>query len=131
MNPAVMVLLAVHIALLLSGCAARPPAQPPGTVSTIASPTPAATSAKSAGTSSATDKANSDADQILLKRGYRPRQINGELKYCRSQILTGTHFSNTVCLTKDQIRAVDASTKSDLDLLDRESRAACPNNSCN
>jgi type IV pilus biogenesis protein CpaD/CtpE len=130
MHPAVKVLLAVHITLLLSGCAARPPAQTPGTVATITSATPAATSAKSASTSSPTDKTNSDVDQVLLKRGYRPRQINGQLKYCRSQILTGTHFSNTVCLTQDQIRAMDANTKSDLDLLDRESRAACPNNNC-
>jgi hypothetical protein len=59
-----------------------------------------------------------------------PRHLNGQLKYCRSQVLTGTHFRSTVCLTPDEISATDGNTKSDLNQLDRAGRAICPNNKC-
>jgi hypothetical protein len=96
-----------------------------------ANSTPAATTpARSAGADSSTDKANLVVNQTLLKRGYRPRHINGLLKYCRTQVLTGTHFSNTVCLTQEEISATDGNTKSNLDTLGRAGRALCPNSKC-
>jgi hypothetical protein len=100
-------------------------------VVTTANSTPAATiPAKSAGANSTTDNANPAVNQTLVKRGYQPRQLNGQLKYCRSQVLTGTHFRSTVCLTPDQISATDGNTKSDLNTLDRAGRSICPNNKC-
>lgn len=45
---------------------------------------------------------------------------NGRLLYCRTQILTGTHFSSSVCLTEAQIRARDQDTQSTKDHLGRE-----------
>jgi hypothetical protein len=125
-------LLAVQATLLmLFGCVARPPAPAPHKAVTTANSPPAATApARSASADTSTDKANPAVNQTLVNRGYQPRQMNGQLKYCRSQVLTGTHFRNTVCLTPDEISATDGNTKSDLNQLDRAGRSICPNNRC-
>jgi hypothetical protein len=65
-----------------------------------------------------------------VKRGFRPVQRQGQLLYCRTQIITGTHFSNKVCLTQAQIMAIDENTKKNLDTINRAGRAACPLESC-
>jgi len=132
MCESVKALLAVQVTLLmLFGCVARPPAPTPSNVVSTANSTPAATApARPATANSSTDNANLAVNQTLVKRGYRPRQLNGQLKYCRSQVLTGTHFRNTVCLTQEEISATDGNTKSDLDTLGRAGRAICPNNKC-
>ena len=132
MCKSVKALLAVQVTLLmLFGCVAGSPASTPHNMVPTANSTPAATTpARSAGADSSTDKANLVVNQTLLKRGYRPRQINGLLKYCRTQVLTGTHFSNTVCLTPEEISATDGYTKSNLDTLGQAGRALCPNNKC-
>jgi hypothetical protein len=130
MCESVKVLLAVQVTLLF-GCVAGPPAPAPHNVVTTANPTPAAiTPARSAGANSSADNANPAVNQTLVKRGYQPRQLDGQLKYCRSQVLTGTHFRSTVCLTQDEISATDGNTKSDLNTLDRAGRSICPNNNC-
>jgi hypothetical protein len=128
----VQALLAVQVTLLmLFGCVAGPPASAPHNVVTSANSAPAATTpARSASANSSTDNANLVVNQTLLKRGYQPRQINGQLRYCRTQVLTGTRFSNTVCLTQEQISAIDGDTKSNLDTLGGAGRALCPNNKC-
>jgi hypothetical protein len=134
-------LLAAQVTLLmLFGCVARPPAATPYNAASTASSSPAAstansppaatTPARSASANSSTDNANLAVSQALVKRGYQPRRLNGQLKYCRSQVLTGTHFRSTVCLTPDQISAADGNTKSDLNQLDRAGRSICPNNNC-
>jgi hypothetical protein len=132
MCESVKALLALQVTLLmLFGCMTRPPAPPPHNVVTTANSTPAATTpASSASANSPTDNANLPVNQTLVKRGYQPRRLNGQLKYCRSQVLTGTHFRNTVCLTQEEISATDGNTKSDLDTLGRAGRAICPNNKC-
>ncbi len=132
MCESVKALLAVQVTLLmLFGCVAGPPAPTPYNVVTTANATPAAsTPARSASANSSTDNANLAVNQSLVKRGYRPRRLNGQLKYCRSQVLTGTHFSSTVCLTQEEISATDGNTKSDLDSIGRAGRAICPNNKC-
>jgi len=132
MRESVKALLAVQVTLLmLFGCVARPPTPAPDNVVTAANSTPAATTpARSASANSSTDNANLAVNQTLVKRGYRPRRLNGQLKYCRSQVLTGSHFSSTVCLTQEEISATDGNTKSDLDTLGRAGRAICPNNKC-
>jgi hypothetical protein len=100
-------------------------------VVTTANTTSAATTpARSASANSSTDNANPAVNQALVKRGFQPRRLNGQLKYCRSQVLTGTHFRSTVCLTPDEISAADGNTKSDLNQLDRPGRSICPNNNC-
>jgi ABC-type phosphate transport system substrate-binding protein len=98
-------------------------------MATGATSTPAATSAVTPATSS-NDQAET-VDQSLVKRGYRPRRRNGQLLYCRSETLTGTHFSNTVCLTEAQIKASDRNTESTLGEMNRPGKTACLNNTCN
>ena len=127
----VKALLAVQVTLLmLFSCVAGPPASTPHNVVTTANSTPAAITPARSASATSTDNANLVVNQTLLKRGYQPRQINGQLKYCRTQILTGTRFSNTVCLTQEEISAADGNTKSNLDTLGRAGRALCPNNKC-
>jgi hypothetical protein len=138
LGESVKALLAVQVTLLmLFGCVARPQAPapnnavPPANAVPAANSTPAAnTPAGSASANSSTDNANLAVNQTLVKRGYQPRRLNGQLKYCRSQVLTGTHFRSTVCLTPDEISAADGNTKSDLNQLDRAGRSICPNNNC-
>ena len=125
-------LWAVQVTLLmLLGCVARPPAPAAYNAVTTANPTPAATApAGSASANSSTGNANPAVNQTLVQRGYQPRLFNGQLKYCRSQVLTGTHFRSTVCLTPEEISVTDGNTKSDLNQLDRAGRSICPNNNC-
>jgi hypothetical protein len=132
MGESAKALLAVQVTLLmLFGCVATPPAPAPSNVASTANSTSAATApAKSASANASTGNANPAVDQALVKRGYQPRRIDGQLKYCRSQVLTGTHFRSTVCLTPEQIGATDGNTKSDLKQLDRAGRSICPNNTC-
>jgi hypothetical protein len=132
LGESVKALLAVQLTLLmLLGCVARPPAPAPHNEVTTANSMPAATTlARSASANSSSDNANLAVNQTLVKRGYQPRRLNGQLKYCRSQVLTGTHFRSTVCLTPDEISAADGNTKSDLNQLDRAGRSICPNNNC-
>jgi hypothetical protein len=128
----VKALLAAQVTLLmLFGCVARPPAPAPSNAVSTANSTPAANPpARSTGANSSADNANPTVNQTLVKRGYQPRQLNGQLKYCRSEVLTGTHFRSTVCLTPEEISATDGNTKSDLNQLDRAGRSICPNNNC-
>jgi hypothetical protein len=100
-------------------------------MATSATSTPGTTNPVTpASVSSSSDQAER-IDQSLVKRGYRPRRLKGQLRYCLSQTLTGTHFSNTVCLSEAQIKANDQHLKSELDTINRAGRAVCPNNSCN
>ena len=95
-----------------------------------ATATPAATGAATPA-ASASDQAQT-VDQKLVKRGYRARQINGQLRYCKSETLTGTHFSNTVCLTAEQIRSIDQNTQGELDTMNRAGKTTClGSNGCN
>ena len=55
-------------------------------------------------------------DPNLLKLGYRAVLKNGQLRYCRSQILSGTHFPNTVCF--DRSRGAQASEHGKQETLD-------------
>lgn len=128
----VKALLPVQLTLLmLFGCVAKAPAPTPHElVTTPNSIPPASAPASSASANASTGNANQVVNQTLVKRGYKPRQIGGQLKYCRSQILTGTHFSNTMCLTQEEINATDGDTQSNLDTLGRAGRALCPNNKC-
>jgi hypothetical protein len=78
--------------------------------------------------SSSTDANTVDAN--LVKRGYRVVRRKGLLLYCQTQTLTGTHFNNTVCLTRAQVRARDQDTQGTKDQLDRAGRQPCPKGGC-
>jgi hypothetical protein len=60
-----------------------------------------------------------------VKHGYKPVHRNGQLLYCRSQILTGTHFQNTVCLTEAQVNASERERQDVLDQLAKSGGVDC------
>ena len=122
MRNAVKSLLPASACLLLLACSIKPP---PFTWSAEAR---ARSAARVASAEAGRDAPDSDAG--LRKRGYRPQQIDGTLKYCRSETLTGTHFSNTVCRTREEIMATQVDTQTNLDQLGKAGRAVCPNNKC-
>jgi hypothetical protein len=88
----------------LVGCASEGPATSTGTG---ASPSaPAASSAASTAQSApaaASAEASKDKD---TPRGYRHVVMNGEDRYCRKEVATGTRAQTSeICLTKDQLEA--------------------------
>jgi hypothetical protein len=76
------------------------------------------------------DKSNV-VDPNILKHGYKPVHRNGQLLYCRSQILTGTHFQNTVCLTEAQVNASERERQETLDQLTKAGGIDCRVAKCN
>ena len=125
-----LLLLSVSIA----ACATQQHPTATGAVpSSTAAPTGAATASAPAGatpTSAAlvadhpADKSNV-VDPSILKHGYKPVHRNGQLLYCRSQILTGTHFQNTVCLTEAQVNASERERQDVLDQLAKSGGVDC------
>ena len=100
----------VLLSILIAACAARQRA--PASLPSKATPEGAMAASAPAGTTtsaSAAPVADHPADKSnvpdpnILKHGYKAVHLNGQLRYCRSQILTGTHFQNTVCLTETQV----------------------------
>jgi hypothetical protein len=71
------------------------------------------------------------AVQSALKHGYKAVHRNGQLLYCRSQILTGTHFQNTVCLTEAQMNASERERQEVLDQLSKSGGVDCRVYKCN
>jgi len=131
---AVRICTLAGIASLVLACASRnhvatdrPPATTTSASTAVAS-TPLATNMTTAASSA--NEQTETLDQSLIKRGYRPRRIKGQLRYCQAQTLTGTHFDNTVCLTSAEIKVNDKKTQSDLDTINRKPPPKCPFNSC-
>jgi hypothetical protein len=65
------------------------------------------------------------ADPNILKHGYKAVHRNGQLLYCRSQILTGTHFQNTICLTEAQLNAAERERQEVVDQLGKAGGVDC------
>jgi hypothetical protein len=125
----------IGLASLLVGCAARNqgtadrPSAPPASANTAAVAATATAPPSAVGTATPATASGDQAEAIdpsIVKRGYKPRKLNGQLKYCRSETLTGTHFSNTVCLTAAQIKVAEQNTQNTVDSMNRAGRAACP-----
>lgn len=66
----------------------------------------------------------------LVKQGYRVVKRGDQVLYCRSQSLTGTLFSSTVCLTESQIRDQDAGLQRSKDTLNQSRPARCVEKMC-
>jgi hypothetical protein len=47
--------------------------------------------------------AQTDVDNAMRKRGYKPALYRGERVYCRNEALTGSNLETKVCLTARQI----------------------------
>jgi hypothetical protein len=47
---------------------------------------------------------SSSANPDWKKMGYHPVVRNGQTVYCRTEMVTNSHFTSTTCLTEDQIK---------------------------
>jgi hypothetical protein len=61
----------------------------------------APTAAKAANTSPA-DAAGRPVNRALVAQGYRPTTYRGQLYYCRKEKLTGSQFTQKVCITEQE-----------------------------
>jgi hypothetical protein len=111
------VVCAVVAMSVVSGCASRPQAPVTGSVTAPAAPTQvsagsgAAPHAASGATASAATGANDakaggtagkQVNRALIAQGYQPSTYRGQLYYCRKQKLTGSQFTQRVCLTEQE-----------------------------
>jgi hypothetical protein len=96
-----------------------------------ATPTPAGTTPTPAAPVADHPSDPNVPDPNILKHGYKAVHQKGQLLYCRSQILTGTHFQNTVCLTDAQVRASEHGKQEALDQLGKAGGADCRVYKCN
>lgn len=63
--------------------------------------------------------------EALVKQGYRPSLLHGELLYCRPEAVTGTQFPSTVCRSEGEIRQLQQDTRDTT-----QSHAMHPNFQC-
>jgi hypothetical protein len=103
---------------------------PVGTTLASAASTSAASTPSAPAADHPADAANS-ARQAALKHGYKLVHRNGQDLYCRSEILTGTHFRNTVCLTEAQVSASERDRQEVLDQLGKGGAVDCRVVKCN
>jgi hypothetical protein len=118
---------AVLAALTASLCAAC--AHPPKSTTS-----PGATGAEVRGASTAAAGgtealAETGADPELLKR-YRVVKRGEATLYCRPEILTGTRFSKTVCLTASELKAEQVRAREMLHSLDEGQANFCNGKPC-
>jgi hypothetical protein len=78
-----------------------------------------------AGTTPVSVAPAADVNEDLLKHGFKAIHQNGQLRYCRSEVLTGTHFPHSVCLTEAQLRASERGTQESLDKLNKAGGIDC------
>jgi hypothetical protein len=136
----------VLLSILIAACAARQrapttgagPASNAAPEGTVLASAPAGTTPTPAGTTPTPAAPVADhpsdpnvPDPNILKHGYKAVHQKGQLLYCRSQILTGTHFQNTVCLTEAQVKASEHGKQEALDQLGKAGGADCRVYKCN
>jgi hypothetical protein len=68
------------------------------------------------------DRSQTDVDNDMRKRGYKPTIYRGERVYCRNEALTGSNLESKVCLTAKQIEDQERSGK---DILNGNRQAGC------
>jgi hypothetical protein len=71
---------------------------------------------------SSSDRSQTDVDNDMRKRGYKPTVYRGERVYCRNEALTGSNLESKVCLTAKQIEDQERSGK---DILNGNRQAGC------
>jgi hypothetical protein len=121
----------------LAACATQPNAPAAGTgLNSKVSPQGSVVATPPVGTTGAPgdhpiDNANV-VNQGYLKLGYKAVHVNGQLRYCRSEILTGTHLANTICLTDAQLKAAEQDRQAVVDQLGKAKSVQCtPPSTCN
>lgn len=97
-----------------SPAATQPAATVPASATTAAAPAedPAAAAeqarAEAKAKADAQAKADADAkakalDKSLRAQGYKPRDVNGTLRYCKSEQQLGSRFERQVCGTAEEL----------------------------
>jgi hypothetical protein len=92
----------------LAACASEGPATSTGTGAGQSAPatSSAANTSQSAPASAAAASAPAQKDKFVTPSGYKHVQVNGEDRYCRKEVATGTRAQTTeICLTQDQLAA--------------------------
>ncbi len=105
-------LLAMTTSMLVA-CAANPPA----------APTPTTHETAAAAASAAPPKSD-----FKIPAGYRQAMINGQERFCRKSVVTGSRVSNgEVCLTAAQLQAQQEQSESALQGMQRAgaNKSAC------
>jgi hypothetical protein len=70
-------------------------------------------------------------NRSYIKSGYKAAHRNGELVYCRSEIITGTLLPNTVCLTDAQMKTAEQNRQDMVDQLGKSRSVDCRVYKCN
>ena len=116
--------LAVLTALFCAACAGqRTSATPPG----APDPGMGAPSAGAAGVTESPTRAGVDPE--LIKR-YQVVRRGDAILYCRPEILTGTRFRKTVCLTETELKAEQIRAREMLHSLDEGQANFCNGKPC-
>ena len=88
--------------VLVAGCASTPPAVPTAGAGSHAAAIAGTATAGTATNAATTDIAGRPVNRALVAQGYRPTTYRGQLYYCRKQKLTGSQFTQKVCLTEQE-----------------------------
>jgi len=78
-----------------------------------------------AGTTPVSVAPAADVNEDHVKHGFKAIHQNGQVLYCRSEMLTGTHFPQKVCLTEAQLKASERDRQQLLDTLNKAGGIDC------
>jgi hypothetical protein len=84
-----------------------------------------AASGAPAGTTPVSVAPAADVNEDHVKHGFKAIHQNGQVLYCRSEMLTGTHFPQKVCLTEAQLKASERDRQQLLDTLNKAGGIDC------
>jgi hypothetical protein len=118
--------------LLASACSSSMPrATPPQQV--LAGSQPSASSSNPATDPQVAnvDRSQTDVDNDMRKRGYKPMTYRGERVYCRNEAVTGSNLESKVCQTAEQIEEQERSGKDILNNRNRQAGCLPTKNGCN
>jgi outer membrane biogenesis lipoprotein LolB len=109
---------------VLTACATLPQREP--------STQTAASTADAQHAAAVPSSTNPDAalDASLVREGYRIDRRGDQVRYCRTQVTTGTAFPSTVCLTPEQIQAQRRSLQQSQDTLVQPRGITCSGKLC-
>jgi hypothetical protein len=114
-------------ALLGAACSGPPKIGPAGAVVPVSHPATTGTTDNGA---EASRHAPALVNASLVRQGYRVVKRGDQVLYCRSQSVTGTAFSSTLCQTESQIRERDAAVQRSRDTLNQPRITPCVGIAC-
>jgi hypothetical protein len=78
----------------------------------------------------ATDPAAGGIEASLIKQGYHLVRRNDQVIYCRSEMITGTTFTSSVCMTQTQIEEMRRAYTQRQDVLNQSHALQCRGDKC-